>query len=263
LAVEVAAGGCAAGSAPRLVAPIGLRTTAQLRDVLPLLGRSSEEARRLADCGQRRFSSRSFVLEEGIRVLAPAFGAVSYRGFQDTLLVAVDELADLTLPSLVSHPAVTRDIGLSRPQLADAVVSVMRASANDGLLAVNTDLGILLATMLRPVEGSEMEHARRFDGIQAGHAGNAGKLLQQYLQFVAGQRETHRCDATLTICVLHSLLTQCAELLKYMQLDSLPDLQDPLTDVPNSLGLTTSVVLEDTFPEPLTGAGLLVHLLTR
>jgi hypothetical protein len=105
-----------------------------------------------------------------------------------------------------------------------------------------------------------MEHARRFDGIQAGHAGNAAKLLQQYLRFAASQPETERYDATLTICVLHSLLTQCAELLKYTQLASLPDLQEPLTELPNSVGLTTSLVVEDTFPEPLTGVGFLVHL---
>lgn len=105
-----------------------------------------------------------------------------------------------------------------------------------------------------------MEHTRRFDGIQAGHAGNAAKLLQQYLRFAASQPETHRYDATLTICVLHSLLTQCAELLKYTQMATLPDLQEPLTELPNSLGLTTSLVVEDTFPEPLTGAGFLVHL---
>lgn len=80
-----------------------------------------------------------------------------------------------------------------------------------------------------------MEHARRFDGIQAGHAGNAAKLLQQHLPFAASQPETKRYDATLTICVLHSLLTQCAELLKHTQLASLPDLQEPLTKLPNSL----------------------------
>jgi hypothetical protein len=105
-----------------------------------------------------------------------------------------------------------------------------------------------------------MEHARRFDGIQAGHAGNAAKLLQQYLRVAASQPETKRYDATLTICVLHSLLTQCAELLKYTQLASLPDLQEPLTELPNSLGLTTSLVVENTFPEPLTGVGFPVHL---
>ncbi len=105
-----------------------------------------------------------------------------------------------------------------------------------------------------------MEHARRFDGIQAGHAGNAAELLQQYLRFAASQPDTSRYEATLTICVLHSLLTQCAELLKYTQLTALPDLEEPLTEVPNSLGLTTSLVVEDTFPEPLTGAGLLVHM---
>lgn len=110
------------------------------------------------------------------------------------------------------------------------------------------------------LRGSGMQHARRFDGIQAGHAGNAGKLLQQYLQFAAVQPETDRYEATLTICTLHSLLTQCAELLKYKQLSILPDLREPLTNTPNCLGLTASLVVEDTFPESLSGAGLLGHL---
>ena len=105
-----------------------------------------------------------------------------------------------------------------------------------------------------------MEHVRRFDGIQAGHAGNAGQLLRQYLEFSATQPERDRYEATLTICTLHSLLTQCAELLKYTQPRNLTDLQSPLSDTPNCLGLTTSVVVQDTFPEPLTGAGLLGHL---
>jgi hypothetical protein len=105
-----------------------------------------------------------------------------------------------------------------------------------------------------------MEHARRFDGIQAGHAGNAAKLLQQYLRFAPSQPDMNRFEATLTICVLHSLLTQCAELLKYTRLATLPDLQEPLTEFPNNLGLTTSLVVENTFPEPLTGAGFLIHL---
>jgi hypothetical protein len=105
-----------------------------------------------------------------------------------------------------------------------------------------------------------VEHARRFDGIQSGHAANAGRLLEQYSRFAAKQTAADRYDATLTICVLHALLTQCAELMKYTQLAALPDLQEPLTEQPNSLGLTTSVVVQDTFPEPLTGEGLLVHL---
>lgn len=105
-----------------------------------------------------------------------------------------------------------------------------------------------------------MEHARRFDGIQAGHAGNAGKLLKQYLQFASGKADRERYEATLTICTLHSLLTQCAELLKYAQVSGLEDLQGPLTGAPNCLGLTTSVVEDNTFPGALTGAGLLEHL---
>ncbi len=83
-----------------------------LRDALMAIGQSPEAAHQLAE-RQRRSGPRSFVLEEVLKRLAPAFGVVTYRGFEDTLVVGVDEIAELTLPSMVGSRAITRDIGVS------------------------------------------------------------------------------------------------------------------------------------------------------
>ncbi len=84
-----------------------------LREALMVLGRSPEEAQQLSDRKMRSFGSRPFVLEDGIRVLAPAFDVVTYRGFEDTLLVPVDELVDAHAaepdPLSGTHPRHRRD----------------------------------------------------------------------------------------------------------------------------------------------------------
>lgn len=105
-----------------------------------------------------------------------------------------------------------------------------------------------------------MEHARHFDGIQAGHAANAGNGLQQYLDLAATLPGAARYEATLTICVLQSLLTQCAELLKYSEGRALAELQEPLSAGPSSLELAEFEIVQNTFPEELTCAGLLEHV---
>ena len=92
------------------------------------------------------------MLEDGLKRLAPAFGMVTYRGFEDTLVVGVDELAELTLPSMVGSRAITRDIGVSQQQLGDALVGVMHAAAEGGMVRVKTDLGILVASRSRSSE---------------------------------------------------------------------------------------------------------------
>ena len=62
-----------------------------------------------------------------------------------------------------------------------------------------------------------MEYARQFDGVQAGHALRAGKLLAQYPLLAKGLPPHEQYDATLAVCILQSLLTKCDELLKYME----------------------------------------------
>ena len=62
-----------------------------------------------------------------------------------------------------------------------------------------------------------MEYSRdEKNRIRAGFALNAGRLLEQYSRLSAGVRASERYDATLTICILQSLLTNCWELLKAM-----------------------------------------------
>lgn len=86
-------------------------------------------------------------------MLAPAFDVVTYRRFEDTLVVGVDELAALILPDLVRSPSVTRDVGVTSQHLGDTIRTVMQAAANDGLVRVDTDLGILVAGRTNRFEG--------------------------------------------------------------------------------------------------------------
>ena len=53
--------------------------------------------------------------------------------------------------------------------------------------------------------------------IQAGFALRAGKLLAQYSSLTLTLPAHERYDATLAVCVLQSLLTNCTELLKAMK----------------------------------------------
>lgn len=52
--------------------------------------------------------------------------------------------------------------------------------------------------------------------VQAGLALNAGLLLKQYLTHAESLPEEKKYDATLTICILQSLLTSCQEFLDAM-----------------------------------------------
>ena len=107
-----------------------------------------------------------------------------------------------------------------------------------------------------------MKHARKFDGIQAGHALNAGKVLRQYCAYAKTLPPEYRYEGTLTISVLQALLTQCCELLKYMEDDRVQGkfFDQVISDGPYPWGLSTSFVTKDTFPGDLTLARLLEHL---
>ncbi len=115
-----------------------------LRDGLRLLGVTEDQAQDLARHAMRR--SLKFSLQDGFRFLSLDFDVITYRRFEDTLLVGVDDLANLTLPSMVGSPALTRDIDVTAHHLQEAVVSVMNSAAIDGHLRVDTDLGILMAS---------------------------------------------------------------------------------------------------------------------
>jgi len=88
--------------------------------------------------------------------------------------------------------------------------------------------------------------------IRAGFALNAGKLVTQYLRMTTTLGPAQRYEATLTLCVLQALLTQCSELIKEMSEDQNTEWMQDVTDVPTRWGLRRGFVKVDTFLEPLT-----------
>lgn len=64
------------------------------------------------------------------------------------------------------------------------------------------------------------------------------------------------------MCVLQSLLTQCIELLKYMESEPIQRefFDQVINDGPNLWGRNTSIIVENTFPEDVTLKRLLEHL---
>ena len=96
--------------------------------------------------------------------------------------------------------------------------------------------------------------------IRADFALRAGRLLSQYLNLSASLAPTQRYEATLTICVLQAVLTQCTELIKEMSADDKSEWKQTVTDVPTRWGLRRGFVKEDTSPEPLTYERFLTSL---
>lgn len=107
-----------------------------------------------------------------------------------------------------------------------------------------------------------MEYARQFDGVQAGHALRAGKLLVQYRSLARGLPPREQYDATLAVCILQSLLTKCDELLKYMESERIQRqfFDQAIEGGVIAWGLKRSFIATDTFPEVLTLARFLEHL---
>lgn len=96
--------------------------------------------------------------------------------------------------------------------------------------------------------------------IQAGFALNAGKLLFQYQRYAETLSPASRFEATLTICVLQSMLTNCEELLNSMGHAQKLDWAEPLTDIPHRWGLKRDFVIRDTYPVQLTPERFMSHL---
>lgn len=106
-----------------------------------------------------------------------------------------------------------------------------------------------------------MEYFRQAGNrIQASFAFHAGTLLAQYCSITATLRPEERYEATLTVCVLQSLLTNCTELLGAMKRSQRMSFNDVITDRPHRSGLTTSFITENTFPGDVTVEGVLEHL---
>lgn len=88
--------------------------------------------------------------------------------------------------------------------------------------------------------------------IRAGFALHAGNLFLQYQRLSAPIQPSQRYEATLTICILQALLTQCAELIKQMSENARSEWNQVVTDVPTRWGLRRGFVKEDTNLEALT-----------
>lgn len=112
-----------------------------------------------------------------------------------------------------------------------------------------------------------MEYQRQFDEIQAGFALNAAKLLWQYealtkrTSFLPADNED-QYEGTLTLCVLQALLSQCTELLSFLEHQELTrDFFDhKIGREPHPWGLREEFVTADSLPAPLTLKRLLTHM---
>ncbi len=110
-----------------------------------------------------------------------------------------------------------------------------------------------------------MEYQRQFDGIQAEFARRAGDLLRQYEDLtppVGTDEDETRYEGTLTICVLQALLTQCTELLSYLESGNRTReyFNTAVGLEPHPWGLSQGLVVENSLPGSLTLKLLLTHL---
>lgn len=98
--------------------------------------------------------------------------------------------------------------------------------------------------------------------IQAGFALNAGKLLTQYSAYSESLGPKERYDATLTVCMLQALLTNCWQLIEAMKQNQKPLWLETVTDVPGLFGIRRSYVKENTFSldHTLTYSEFVEHL---
>lgn len=104
------------------------------------------------------------------------------------------------------------------------------------------------------------EFERSPDGlIQADFALHAGTLLTQYGSLTSSQPPKDRYEATLTLCVLQSLLTNCTELLGVMKPKQKQLFHEAITEVHHPWGLMSSLITQ-TFPGDVTLEKVLTHL---
>jgi hypothetical protein len=96
--------------------------------------------------------------------------------------------------------------------------------------------------------------------IQAGFALHAGRLLTQYCTLTPALPSDEKYEATLTVCVLQSLLTNCTELLAAMRESQKTFFRTAITDAPHPWGLMRSFVTQNTFPGDATLEGVLEHM---
>jgi len=96
--------------------------------------------------------------------------------------------------------------------------------------------------------------------IQAGFAQHTGKLLAQYRNLTANLLSTQKYEATLAVCALQALLTNCTELMSAMKRHQRGFWSDPIADIPGHWGIRRSFVVTNTFPDKLTYDKFITHL---
>ncbi|MDA7087078.1 hypothetical protein PH586_11845 [Pseudomonas sp. SA3-5] len=106
-----------------------------------------------------------------------------------------------------------------------------------------------------------MEYFRERDNrIQADFALHAGKLLVQYCEISSGSKLECKYDATLTICIFQSILTNCDELLMAMSRAQKRIWDEEIVDIPNRWGIKRNFIVKNTFIENKTYRNFLTHL---
>lgn len=88
--------------------------------------------------------------------------------------------------------------------------------------------------------------------LQAGLALRIGKLLKQYQTTQLQLDKKEQYDATLVICCLQTLLTNCKELLDATHHKNKKTFLKNVVDVPLNYGLSDSFVVENTFLQDFT-----------
>jgi len=97
--------------------------------------------------------------------------------------------------------------------------------------------------------------------IQAGFALHTGNLLVQYRNLTAELLSTQKYEATLAVCALQALLTNCTELMSSMKLHQREFWHDPIPDIGQGhWGIKRSFVATNTFPDELTYDKFITHL---
>jgi hypothetical protein len=107
-----------------------------------------------------------------------------------------------------------------------------------------------------------MEYFRESTNIiQAGFALHTGKLLVQYRNLTENLRPTQKYEATLAVCALQALLTNCTELMSSMKKHQRGFWSDPIPEIGNGhWGISRSFVVTNTFLDDLTYEEFIKHL---
>lgn len=105
-----------------------------------------------------------------------------------------------------------------------------------------------------------MEPQRDDDVIRAGFALHAWQLLTQYEQLTKDLSPAGRYEATLTVCVLQSLLTNCWELWKFLNDRKASRVLEPLQEYTLAMLGDPEVEVNDSVPGQPDLKAVLMHV---